>query len=100
MKVLIKLLLALGVLNSDRLTRLANKKGLRDLQNMSDKTEEPTFTEKKQEKEVDFSKETDEAIEKARNLVKQGKSKLQEALDLLMVLEKQTRMVCTFYYYF
>jgi hypothetical protein len=63
------------------------------------KEQEPTFTEKKKEKEVDFSKETDVAIQKARSLVETGKAaKLKEALDVLMVVEKQTRMVrCILY---
>jgi len=52
----------------------------------------PTFTEKKKEKEVDFTKETDAAIEKAQQIVKSGSNKLQEALDQLMAVEKQTRM--------
>jgi 26S proteasome regulatory subunit N5 len=54
---------------------------------------EPTFTEKKKEKEVDYSKETDATIEKARQTVQQGgASKLKDAIDQLMVMEKQTRM--------
>ncbi|KAL0491773.1 26S proteasome subunit Rpn5 [Acrasis kona] len=52
----------------------------------------PTFTEKKKEKEVDYTKETDAAIEKAQQIVKSGPNKLQEALDQLMIVEKQTRM--------
>jgi hypothetical protein len=57
-------------------------------------TQQATFTEKKIEKEVDFSKETDAAIEKAREIVKQGGSaKLKEAIDVLLVVEKQARMV-------
>ena len=67
---------------------------------MTEANNQPSFTIKKPKKEVDFSKEVDEQIEKSRSLLQEGgKTKLKDALEGLMVWEKKTRLVsdCTQY---
>lgn len=60
---------------------------------MTEANNQPSFTIKKPKKEVDFSKEVDEQIEKSRSLLQEGgKTKLKDALEGLMVWEKKTRL--------